>query len=104
MTIGLVQPGISRGTFLITIGARNTVPPGMFRMVPLGESHIFLRLNSLTRASSGVIVAHLTPTPCLLDGVRRIDRDLVVGGVAVLDAEVVVVEIDVEVRGRSAGP
>jgi hypothetical protein len=34
----------------------------------------------------------------LLDGVRRIDRDLVVGGVAVLDAEVVVVEIDVEVR------
>ena len=35
-------------------------------MVPLGESHIFLRLNSLTRASSGVIVAHLTPTPCFL--------------------------------------
>jgi hypothetical protein len=30
--------------------------------------------------------------------VRRIDRDLVVGGVAVFDPEVVVVEVDVEVR------
>ena len=51
----------------------------------------------MTRASPGVIVA-LDPHAVLLDGVRRIDRDLVVGGVAVLDAEVVVVEIDVEVR------
>jgi hypothetical protein len=30
--------------------------------VPLGLRHISLRLNSLTLASSGVIVAHLTPT------------------------------------------
>ena len=37
----------------MTIGARKMVPPRMFRMVPLGDSHIFLRLNSLTRASSG---------------------------------------------------
>ena len=28
-----------------------------------GDSHIFLSLNSSTRASSGVIVAHLTPMP-----------------------------------------
>lgn len=34
-------------------------------MVPLGEGHIFLSLNSLTRASSAVIVAHLIPTLCL---------------------------------------
>ena len=34
-------------------------------MVPLGDFHIFLRLNSFTRASSGVMVAHLTPTPDL---------------------------------------
>ena len=34
----------------------------------------------------------------LLGGVGGVDRDLVVGGVAVLDAEVVVVELDVEVR------
>lgn len=31
-------------------------------MVPLGLFHIFFRLNSSTRASSGVIVAHLMPT------------------------------------------
>ena len=35
-------------------------------MVPLGLFHISFRLNSLTRASSGVMVAHLTPTPCFL--------------------------------------
>ena len=36
-------------------------------MVPFGDFHIFLRLNSVTRASSGVMVAHLTPTPyCLI--------------------------------------
>ena len=66
MTIGLVQPGTNRGTFEITIGSRKMVPPRMFRMVPLGDSHIFFRLNSCTRASSGVMVAHLTPTPCFL--------------------------------------
>ncbi len=48
------------------IGSRNTTPPRMFRMVPLGDNHIFLSPNSSTRASSGVIVAHLTPTPCRL--------------------------------------
>ena len=102
MMIGLVQPGTSRGTFLMTIGARKMVPPRMFRIVPFGDSHIFLRLNSLTRASSGVIVAHLTPTPWRLDGFGGVDGDLVVGLVAVLDAEVVVVQVDVEVRAGSS--
>src|SRR5947209_15012791 len=51
MTIGLVQPGTSRGTLEITIGSRKMVPPRMFRIVPLGDSHIFFRLNSETRAS-----------------------------------------------------
>ncbi len=32
-------------------------------MVPLGDFHIFFRPNSFTRASSGVMVAHFTPTP-----------------------------------------
>lgn len=32
-------------------------------MVPLGDFHIFLSPNSATRASSGVMVAHLMPTP-----------------------------------------
>jgi hypothetical protein len=36
----------------------------MLRMVPFGDSRIFLRPNSFTRASSGVMVAHLTATPC----------------------------------------
>jgi len=49
--------------FAMTIGSRNTTPPRMLRIVPLGERHIFFRPNSSTRASSGVIVAHLTPTP-----------------------------------------
>ena len=46
------------------IGSRKMTPPRMLRMVPFGERHIFFRPNSSTRASSGVMVAHLTPTPC----------------------------------------
>ncbi len=65
-TMGSVQPGTRRGTLSITIGSRNTTPPRMLRIVPLGDFHIRFRPNSSTRASSGVIVAHFTPTPCLL--------------------------------------
>ena len=35
-------------------------------MVPFGDFHICFRPNSFTRASSGVMVAHLTPTPTFL--------------------------------------
>ena len=67
MMIGSVQPGTNRGTLEITMGSRNTTPPRMLRMVPLGDRHIFFSPNSSTRASSGVMVAHLTPTPyCLI--------------------------------------
>src|SRR5919106_1586749 len=66
MTIGLVHPGTRRGMLEITIGSRKMTPPRMLRIVPLGERHILFRPNSATRASSGVIVAHLTPTPCSL--------------------------------------
>ena len=66
MMIGLVQPGTNLGTLCTTIGSRNTTPPRMLRIVPLGERHIRLSPNSATRASSGVIVAHLTPTPYFL--------------------------------------
>ena len=65
-TIGWVQPGTRRGTFLQMIGSRKITPPRMLRIVPLGDFHISLRLNSFTRASSGVMVAHLTPTPYFL--------------------------------------
>ena len=66
MMIGLVQPGTSRGTFLQMIGSRKMTPPRMLRMVPFGDRHISLRLNSFTRPASGVMVAHLTATPTFL--------------------------------------
>ncbi len=62
--MGWVQPGTRRGTLEQMIGSRKTTPPRMLRIVPLGDFHIFFRPNSATRASSGVMVAHFTPTPC----------------------------------------
>lgn len=62
MMMGLTQPGTRRGMFLQMMASRNTVPPRMLRMVPLGERHICFSLNSSTRFSSGVMVAHLMPT------------------------------------------
>ena len=64
--IGLFQPGTSRGMFEMMIGSRKMTPPRMLRIVSFGLFHIFFRPNSSTRASSGVMVAHLTPTPCFL--------------------------------------
>ena len=66
MTIGRVQPGTRRGTFLQMMGSRKMTPPRMLRIVPFGERHISLRPNSFTRPSSAVIVAHFTPTPYFL--------------------------------------
>jgi hypothetical protein len=44
------------------MGSLKTVPFSSFLIVPLGDFHIYYKLNSLTLASSGVIVAHLIPT------------------------------------------
>ena len=52
-----------RGTLRQMIGSRKIVPSRMLRIVPFGDRHICFRPNSLTRASSGVIVAHFTATP-----------------------------------------
>ncbi len=65
-TMGLVHPGTSRGMLEMMMGSRKITPPRMLRMVPLGLFHIFLSPNSSTRASSGVMVAHFTATPCRL--------------------------------------
>jgi len=62
MMIGLVHCWQILGIFLQIIGSLNKVPLRIFLSEPLGEGHILERLNSLTLASSGVIVAHLTPT------------------------------------------
>jgi len=35
---------------------------------------------------------------CVQPGIRRVDGDLVVGGVAVLDSQVVVIQIDIQMR------
>ena len=82
----------------MTIGSRKMTPPRMLRIVPFGERYISLRPNSSTRASSGVIVAHLTPTPCCLIALAA--STVIWSSVAsrALDAEVVVLQIDVEVR------
>lgn len=60
--MGLFHPGTIRGIRSRTIGSLKTVPLRIERMVPLGLFHIFFKLNSWTRASSGVMVAHLIPT------------------------------------------
>ena len=64
--IGFFQLGINLGIFLQSIGSLKTVPPKIFLIVPFGDRHIFFRSNSLTLCSSGVIVAHLIPTPYFL--------------------------------------
>ena len=62
MVIGLTHERTIGGTFFTTIGLRNTVPSSTARIVPLGLGHARLSWYSFTRAASGVIVAHLTPT------------------------------------------
>ena len=82
---------------LMMMGSRKMTPPRMLRIVPLGERHIFFRPNSSTRASSGVIVAHLTPTPyCLMAFAAS---TVIWSSVASRDSidEVVVLQVDVEV-------
>ena len=79
------------------MGSLKMVPPTMFLIVPLGDLHICLRLNSVTRASSGVMVAHSMPT-LSLDSLSGIDRDLVISGVTVLHTQIEVVDVEVEMR------
>ena len=66
-------------------------------MVPLGDFHIFLRLNSFTRASSGVMVAHLTPTPSFLIALAAsmVTWSSVSSRFSI--AEVVIEQVDVEI-------
>ena len=67
------------------------------RMVPFGDFHILLKPNSSTRCSSGVMVAHFTPTR-IHNGSRAIDGDLVFRPVPIDDAKVVILQFNVEIR------
>ena len=96
-TIGSVQPGISRGTLEMTIGSRKMTPPRMLRIVPLGDFHIFLRPNSFDPRLVGRDRRAFDADAMLLDRIGRIDGDLVVGRVAILDRQVVIEEVDVEI-------
>jgi hypothetical protein len=48
MIIGKVQFWTYLGIFLQIMGSLKTVPPSSFLIVPLGDFHIFFKLNSLT--------------------------------------------------------
>ena len=66
MVIGFFHVLTTGFTLSMRIGARNTVPSRIARMVPFGLFHISVRLYSLMRWAFGVMVAHLTPTPYFL--------------------------------------
>ena len=97
MTIGWVQPGTRRGTFLQMIGSRKMVPPRMLRMVPLGDFHISLSLNSFDARFVGGDGGAFDGDAVFLDRLGGVDGHLVVGLVAVLDREVVIFQVDVEI-------
>ena len=81
----------------MTIGSRKMTPPRMLRMVPLGERYISFRPNSsharLVGGDRGALHSHAV----LLDRFGRLHRDRVFAGVARLDREVVVLQVDVQV-------
>ena len=61
--MGFVQFATYGTIPLIRMGARNTVPSSMARMVPLGLFHISFKSYSFILAPLGVMVAHFTATP-----------------------------------------
>ena len=88
ITIGAVQPGTRRGTFLQMIGSRNTVPPRMLRIVPLGERPHLLEAELFDPRLVGGDGRAFDADVVRLDRLGRLDRDLVLGRVPVLNAEV----------------
>ena len=66
MVMGFFQFFTTGEMPLTMMGARNTVPSRMARMVPLGDFHIWESLYSSTRWALGVMVAHFTATPYFL--------------------------------------
>ena len=98
----------------MTMGSLKTVPPRMFLMVPLGESHTvnatladawdveeadltLLQLELLDplliRSDGRALDAHIVLENCF----SRVDGDLVVGLISIWEAQVIVLQVDVEV-------
>jgi len=101
----------------MTMGARKTVPPRMFRMVPLGESHTKAQVLDAGCDTRGMKLKRtllelefLDPSlvwgdGCTLDtdrvfqnGIGRVHSDLVVRLISIRQTEVVVLQVDIEVR------
>ena len=85
---------------LTTMGARNTVPSSMARMVPLGLFHICLRSYSSTRWALGVMVAHLTATPYFLVALAASTVTWSSVSSRCGQAQVVVFGFEVDIRAR----
>ncbi len=67
-------------------------------MVPLGDFHIFLEVELFHPRFVGGDGGALDPHAAAFDRLGRLDRHPVLGGVAILDAEIEVVEADVQER------
>ena len=102
MTIGWVQPGTRRGTFLQMMGWRKTVPSRMLRIVPFGRLPHLLEVEFLHPRLVGRDGGAFDADAMLLDRIGGVDGDLVVGRVAALDAEIEIDEIDDRDRGGSS--
>ena len=69
----------------------------MLRIVPFGDLPHFLQVEFFDAGFVGRDRRALDADAVLLDGVGGVDRHLVVGLVAMLDAEIVVVEVHVQI-------
>src|ERR1700710_1734997 len=114
MMMGFFHPGTSRGIRGMTMGSLKTVPPRAFRIVPLGDSHTVGSQLGLRRPFSGEHTllevefldsrlirsdgSALNTNGVLLDRFCCVDGDLVVGLVPVLQTQIVVLEVNIQIR------
>lgn len=96
------------------MGSLKTVPPKAFRIVPLGDSHTihcqFWMRRQFSRAPTLLKVEFLYASlirsdSCafhthrvLLNSFGRVNSDLIICLVSVLEAEIIILEIDVQIR------